>query len=139
MCIRNGDEVFEVPDGLAATLHNADHSTADLICGRMKDFWLRGTQTSGYRLLSLLLRRMVSRLVLYWKVLDCEFLKPREPIRSTNSHQMNIAAATLFDDITSLSRVGRFQDALSKLESDRPMLRAHNEELFLTLSAELRF
>ena len=52
---------------------------------------------------------------------------------------MSIAAATLFDDISSLSRVGRFQDALSKLESDRPLLRAHNEELFLTLLAELAF
>jgi putative nucleotidyltransferase with HDIG domain len=37
MCIRNGDEVFEVQDGLAAVLPNADHTTADLICGRMKD------------------------------------------------------------------------------------------------------
>ena len=52
---------------------------------------------------------------------------------------MNIAAATLFDDISSLSRVGDFQDALSKLESDRPLLRGHNEELFLTLLAELAF
>ena len=52
---------------------------------------------------------------------------------------MNIAAASPFDDITSLSRAGRFQDALSRLESDRPQLRAHNEELFLTLLAELAF
>ena len=84
MCIRNGDEVFEVPDGLAAILPNADHSTADLICGRMKDLLASRDQTSDYRLLSLLPRRTVSRLVLCWKVLDCEFLKPREQIRSTN-------------------------------------------------------
>jgi putative methionine-R-sulfoxide reductase with GAF domain len=37
MCIRNEDEVFEVPDGLAAVLPNADHPTAVSICGRMKD------------------------------------------------------------------------------------------------------
>lgn len=48
MCIRNGDEVFEVPDGLAAILPNADHSTADLICGRMKD--LLASRDPNFRL-----------------------------------------------------------------------------------------
>ena len=48
MCIRNGDEVFEVPDGLAAILPNADHSTADLICGQMKD--LLASRDPNFRL-----------------------------------------------------------------------------------------
>jgi putative nucleotidyltransferase with HDIG domain len=48
MCIRNGDEVFEVPDGLAAILPYADHSTADLICGRMRD--LLASRDPNFRL-----------------------------------------------------------------------------------------
>ena len=121
MCIRNGDEVFEVPDGLAAILPNADHSTADLICGRMKD--LLASRDPNFQLQTVVVTAPQDGLTLS-ALLESARLRISQARANRFgpliSPQMNIAAATLFDDISSLSRVGRFQDALSRLESDRP-------------------
>jgi putative nucleotidyltransferase with HDIG domain len=38
-CVRTGDEIIEVPDGIAAILPHADVTIAEAICRRFKDLW----------------------------------------------------------------------------------------------------